>query len=134
VETTTREYLLAILADESFPVPKPGEPGFEENLAGWAAYNRMLIETGHWISGASLMPSSATTTVTLGGPKPAITDGPFAETKEQFAGFYIVSARDLDEALDLAAKLPIPRGIVEVRPVALRPDENGVPVPRGVPS
>jgi hypothetical protein len=124
------EYMLLIIADESFPVPKPGEPGFEQNLAAWAGYNRMLIEEGHWLSGASLMPSSVTTTVKLGGPAPAIVDGPYFETKEQFAGYYLINARDLDEALDLAGKLPIPGGVVEVRPLALRPDADGQPVVR----
>lgn len=118
------EYMLLITADESLPVPGPGNPGFEEMMAGWADYTRMLMEGGHWLSGASLQPSATATTVRLAadGAAPTIVDGPYVETKEQLAGYYVVTARDLDEALDLAGRMPIPGAVVEVRPVAVRPD------------
>lgn len=117
------EYMLLIVGNEDYPAPQPGEPGFEELMAQWGEYTRMLMEGGHWLSGASLVPSTATTTVKLGAPSgPAIVDGPYFETKEQIAGYYVITARDLDEALELAGKIPIPGGAVEVRPISVRPD------------
>lgn len=118
------EYMLLIVADESYPAPMPGEPGFEQSMEEWGGYTRMLMEGGHWLSGASLVPSGSTTTVRLGGDKPTIVDGPYFETKEQIAGYYLVTAADLDEALDLASKIPIPGGVIEVRPISVRPDSD----------
>lgn len=118
------EYMLVIIADETYRAPQPGEPGFEESMAAWADYTRMLMDGGHWLSGASLVPSEATTQVRLGGPAPAIVDGPYFETKEQVAGFYVVTAADLDEAIVLAGRLPIPGGVIEVRPISVRPDST----------
>jgi|SRR6478752_382530 len=112
------EYMFLINVDETQGPPgDPSSEGFEELMAGWFAYNQMLIDGGHWVSGASLQPSSTATVVHNG----AVTDGPYVETKEQIGGFYVVKAKDLDEALELAAKLPAP-GAVEVRPVMFRPD------------
>ncbi len=77
-----------------------------------------LIESGHFIAGHALQPVSTATTLRLRSGKVAITDGPFAETKEQLAGFYLLEARDLNEALTKAAKIPPARiGSIEVRPV-----------------
>lgn len=117
------EYMIIINSDETVARPGPGEPGFDEMMADWFAYNQRLIDGGHWIAGANLQPTSTATTVRREyGAAPAITDGPYIETKEQFSGFYLVSAADLDEALELAKAIPIPVGAVEVRPVAFRPD------------
>jgi hypothetical protein len=67
---------------------------------------------------APLQATSTATTVRLQGGKPLVTDGPFAETKEQLAGFYLVDAKDLNEAIQLASKIPPARvGSIEVRPV-----------------
>ncbi len=123
------EYMLLITIDESQVRPGPGEPGFDELMMDFGAYNKMLMDGGHWINGGSLQPSTTTTTVRLAadGSAPAIVDGPFLETKEQLGGFYTITARDLDEALELAAKIPMPGGVVEVRPLALRPDAGGQP-------
>jgi len=124
------EYMLLITVDESYAAPAPGDPGFDEMMAPFAAYNRMLMDGGHWLSGGSLQPSSTATTVRLAvdGSAPTIVDGPFLETKEQLGGFYTIVARDLDEALELASKIPIPGGVVEVRPLAVRPDAEGKPL------
>jgi hypothetical protein len=118
------EYMILIHSDESaFEAPSPGTPEFEQMMAGWMTYNQKLIDGGHWISGASLQSTVTATTVrkTFGG-KPTTSDGPFAETKEQLGGYYLINAKDLDEALALAAEIPIPVGSLEVRPVAFRPD------------
>lgn len=124
------EYMLIIGVDESTPVPAPGDPGFDDMMGAWAAYTRSLFERGVFVSGGSLQPSATATTLRREyAQAPAIIDGPFAETKEQLAGFFVVRASDLDEALALAADVPIPAGSVEVRPLMMRPDETGAPRP-----
>ena len=74
------------------------------------------------LAGEGLKPSSAGKRVSFTGVgKPAITDGPFAETKEQLGGFYMVEAKDLDEAIAIAARIPSARaGSIEVRPIVER--------------
>ena len=117
------EYMILIHSDENAPRPVPGTPEFGEYMGTWLAFNQRLIDGGHWISGATLQPTTTSTTIqrTFGGAD-TLVDGPFAETKEQLGGYYVISATDLDEALALAAGVPIPAGSVEVRPVAFRPD------------
>ncbi len=77
-----------------------------------------LAASGHLIAGQALESVQTATTVRVRGGKATITDGPFAETKEQLAGFYMIEANDLDEALGIARKIPPARvGSIEVRPV-----------------
>ena len=91
----------------------------------WAALNRECIncsdgmrESGHWLAGHPLESVQTATTLRVRNGKLSMTDGPFAETKEQLAGFYLIEARDLNEALQVASKIPPARyGSVEVRPV-----------------
>jgi hypothetical protein len=117
------EYMILIHADESVYSPAPGDYGFDATFAAFMAYNQLLIEGGHWVNGASLRPTATATIVRkTPGAEPEIVDGPFAETKEQLGGYYLISAKDLDEAIDLAKKIPIEAGSVEVRPVAFRSD------------
>lgn len=119
------EYMISIHADETLPVPSPGTPEFAEMMGQWAAYNQRLIDNGHWIAGANLQSVATASTVRKAfGAEPTVLDGPFAETKEQLGGFYLVRAADLDEALALAAAIPIPAASIEVRPVAFRPDAS----------
>ena len=117
------DYMILINSDENFDAPAPGTPEFDEMMGGWFAYNQRLIDGGHWIAGASLQPTATATTVhkSFTGA-PTVTDGPYAETKEQLGGFYLISATDLDQAIELATAIPIPVGSFEVRPVAFRPD------------
>lgn len=118
------EYMILAMSDPSANADlQPGTPEFGAFMGRWMAYNQMLIDGGHWVSGASLAgPDSATTLTKSGGNRTATTDGPFAETKEQLGGYYLVSATDLDQALELAAAVPIDDGHIEVRPVDFRPD------------
>jgi len=77
-----------------------------------------LRATGHAIAAEALQPVHTATTVRVRNGKLSMTDGPFAETKEQLAGFYLIDARDLNEAIQIAAKIPPARvGSIEVRPV-----------------
>ena len=82
------------------------------------AYDGTLRESGHFLAAQALQPVSAAKMVRSRKGKLSVTDGPFAETKEQVGGFILIEAKDLDEAIQLAAKIPVIRfGAVEVRPV-----------------
>lgn len=82
------------------------------------AYDAAIRESGHCISSEALQSVQTATTVRVRGGKVSVTDGPFAETKEQLAGFYLVEAKDLNEAIQLAARIPPARaGSIEVRPI-----------------
>ena len=77
-----------------------------------------LHENQQYLDAAPLQPTSATISVTVRDGKRLVTDGPFAETREQIGGYFLVDAKDLDEAIDIAARVPGARiGTVEVRPV-----------------
>jgi hypothetical protein len=77
-----------------------------------------LRDRGLLVAAEALQPVESATTVRVRGGRATITDGPFAETKEQLAGFYLIDAQNLDEALDVATKIPPAReGSIEVRPV-----------------
>ncbi|MBB3139904.1 YciI family protein [Halomonas organivorans] len=87
-----------------------------------------LTEQGHFITGRALQPVESATSVRRRDGETLVSDGPFAETKEQLAGFYLLEARDLNEALRLAGGIPPARlGTIEVRPVRELPpkDETG---------
>lgn len=82
------------------------------------AYDERIRASGHCIASEALQSVQTATTVRVRDGKTSVTDGPFAETKEQLAGFYMIEARDLDEAIRLAAEIPPARvGSIEVRPV-----------------
>jgi hypothetical protein len=82
------------------------------------AYDEMLRKSGHYIASDALQPVHAATTLRVQKGKVSTTDGPFAETKEQLGGYYIVEAENLDEAVAIAARIPGARtGSIEVRPV-----------------
>jgi hypothetical protein len=86
----------------------------EESLA----YDDALRRSGHFIAAHALQPVEAATTVRVRNGKLFTTDGPFAETKEQLGGFILIEARDLNEAMQVAAKIPMARrGSIEVRPI-----------------
>jgi hypothetical protein len=115
------EYMILIHSDET-QVPVPGTPACEQMTGAWMAYNqpdrRRPLDLGR-----QLAPTGTATTVrTSMGVAPALTDGPYAESKEQLGGFYLITATDLDQALELASAIPVPVASIEVRPVAFRPD------------
>lgn len=81
-------------------------------------YDAMIRDSGHCIASEALQSVTTATTVRVRNGQIAITDGPFAETKEQLSGFYLIDAKDLDEAIRIAAKIPPATvGSIEVRPV-----------------
>jgi len=82
------------------------------------AYDTAIRKSGHCIASEALESVQTATTVRVRNGKMVVTDGPFAETKEQLAGFYMIEARDLNEAIQLASKIPPARvGSIEVRPI-----------------
>jgi hypothetical protein len=116
------EYMILIGEDERRDTPAPGTPDFDLYMGDWTAYNQKLIDGGHWLGGGRLQPTETATTIRRSAGVDTVVDGPYAETKEQFGGYYIITAADLDEALGLAASMPIDNASLEVRPIAFRPD------------
>jgi hypothetical protein len=109
-------YLLLIYTPESDVQPPADEAAAE--FAAYEAFGREVAERGAFVAGEALHPTSSATTVRVRDDEILATDGPFAETKEALGGFYLVEARDLDEAIELAARIPgAKRGSVEVRPI-----------------
>jgi len=93
--------------------------GEYEALAGEAlAYDEVLRKSGHFVVAQALQPVQTATTLRTRNGKLSMTDGPFAETKEQLGGFILIEARDLNDAIQVAAKIPPGRlGSIEVRPI-----------------
>ncbi|MCW8126168.1 YciI family protein [Microbulbifer halophilus] len=111
---TTMKYLCLVYSDEDRLHSQPDSPGDSE----CQAYAESVAGSGRMLAAEALQPVDTATTVRMRGGEMTITDGPFAETKEQLAGFYLVDAHNLDEALEIAADIPAARvGSVEVRPV-----------------
>jgi hypothetical protein len=82
------------------------------------AFTEAIRKSGHYVAGEALQPVNSATTVRVRGGKVSTTDGPFAETKEQLGGFYMIEARDLNDAIQVASRIPSARnGSVEVRPI-----------------
>ncbi len=116
------EYALLIYVDENAPTTPEQD---RQTSQAYIAYTQMLLEHGVMRGGSALQSSSTATVVRqpAGGAERLVTDGPFAETKEQLGGFYIIDCPDLDKALEYARQLPIYAGqAVEVRPVRPTPD------------
>ncbi|MCB9495341.1 MAG: YciI family protein [Fibrobacteria bacterium] len=87
-------------------------------ILDYEAFARGIVQTGQYVAGEALQPTSTATTVRVRDGKTTVTDGPFAETKEQLGGFYMVEAADLNDAIQIASRIPGARfGSVEVRPV-----------------
>ena len=90
-------------------------------MGEYRQFSQELAATGKMVTGAQLQPVSAATSVRVRNGKRLLTDGPFAETREQLGGYYLVEAKDLDEAIGLAARIPSARvGTIEVRPLVER--------------
>ena len=110
-------YLLAIYGDESQRDAMTPEDGVAM-MEAYNAYTQEVERAGVMLGGDGLQASSTATTVRVRDNERLITDGPFAETREQLAGFYLLECKDLDEAIEWAAKIPgAQSGTIEVRPV-----------------
>jgi hypothetical protein len=111
------QYLLLIYGNEEHfgKLTKAEQDGV---LQEYGKFTKSIAQSGHYRGGNELAQISTATTVRVRDKKKLVTDGPFAETKEQLGGYYLVEAKDLDEALGLAARIPSARwGSIEVRPI-----------------
>jgi hypothetical protein len=85
----------------------------------YGRFTQEIIASGHYVGGSELHPVSTATSVRVRDGKQLTVDGPFAETKEQLGGYYLIEAKNLDEAIEIAARIPSARvGTVEVRPLS----------------
>jgi hypothetical protein len=113
-------YLCLIYDDEKTFANMPKQE-LDAFMAEYRAFTESIRKSGHWVAGHQLQPVSTATTVRRRNGSLSTTDGPFAETKEQLGGFYLIDARDLSEALQIASRIPSTRtGSVEVRPLVTR--------------
>jgi hypothetical protein len=95
------------------------EDDAERHFEEYREFTESIRASGHYVAGNRLTPAATAVTVRVRNGKVSTTDGPFAETKEQFGGYYVIEAHDLDEAVGIAARIPgARRGCVEVRPIA----------------
>jgi hypothetical protein len=116
------QYLLLIYQQEGSAASAASDTEMASELAGYGAFTRESRERGQFIAGEALEPTSVATSVRIRDGHVVVTDGPFAETKEALGGFYLLECRDLDEAIEMAAKIPAAkRGTIEVRPVWVLP-------------
>lgn len=110
------KYALFIYEDESFYGPNKAGPKIQEIVGKHMAYSREL--GGKHVGGAGLKGTATATTVRTSGGKKTVHDGPFAEAKEQLGGFYLIEAADIDEAIEIAKKVPVLLdGAIEIRPI-----------------
>jgi hypothetical protein len=117
------QYLLLIYTDES-KLNAATQADKNAMFQEYGAFTASIIKSGNMRAGDALQPSSTATTVRVRDGKTLTTDGPFAETREQLGGYYLVEAQDLDEALKLGARVPGARyGSIEVRPVMQLPPD-----------
>jgi hypothetical protein len=119
------KYLVLIYGDEK-AASKMTEADMQKEMAAYGEYTAKLAAAKATSGGAALHPTHTATTVRVRGGKIATSDGPFAETKEQLGGYYIVDAANLDEAVKWAAQCPGAKaGCCEVRPIVIISDAAG---------
>ena len=115
-------YMLLIYGDES-GWGNLSEADQQTEMAKWYAYTEEMQKAGVSTQGDALQPTATATSVRSKNGEPIVTDGPFAETKEQLGGYYLLDVADLDEAIKWAGKCPAaPTGTVELRPIQEFPD------------
>ena len=110
-------YLCLIYDDESKWGTMPKEQA-DAMMGEYFAFTEGVKASGHYIGGEALQPTQTATTVRVRNGKISTTDGPFAETKEALGGYYLINAKDLNDAIQVAAKIPSARiGTIEIRPI-----------------
>lgn len=113
------QYLLMIYRSEAgLGQMSPDER--QKMSADYGAFTQSIVQSGHFKAGDGLQPSTTATTVRVRDGKIMTTDGPFAETREQLGGYYLIEAKDLDTAIGIAARIPgALTGSIEIRPVMI---------------
>lgn len=115
------QYLMLIYEDEALAEARD-EAAMGELVGAYREFTEAVQKTGHMLGGDALQPIATATSVRVRDGKTLLTDGPFAETKEQLGGYYLIEAADLDEATAIAARIPTAAtGTIEVRPVMTWP-------------
>jgi hypothetical protein len=116
------QYLLMIYGNEAV---RPNPADLEAMSNDYAIFTRQIVQSGNFKGGERLHPTTSATTVRVRDGKPVMTDGPFAETREQLAGYYVIEAANLDAATAIAARIPgALTGSIEVRPIVQMQQEE----------
>ena len=119
------KFLCMICAEKVMEQMAPAEA--EKHFEEYVKFTDWVKASGHFVGANRLTPASAATTVRVRNGKVSVTDGPFAETKEQIGGYYLIEAKNLDEAIHVASKIPgAQRGCVELRPIADDPQTRAL--------
>ena len=114
MEAETMKYMLLVYLDEQVL----SETEREDCYVKSAQLTQDLNASGHYLGAGPLHPTSTATSVRVREGQRFVTDGPFAETREQLGGYYLIEARDLDEAIGIAERIPVARvGTIEIRPL-----------------
>ena len=109
---------LCLIYDDEKKVATMSQGESDKFMGEYFAFTDDIKKSGHMIHGEALQPVQTATTVRVRNGKVSTTDGPFAETKEQLGGFYLIDAKDLNEAIQVASRIPSARiGSIEVRPI-----------------
>jgi hypothetical protein len=109
---------LCLIYDDETKVGSMPQDSADAFMQEYFSFSDAIRRSGHYLGGNALQPVSTATTVRVRNGRTSTTDGPFAETKEQLGGFYLIEARDLNDAIQVAARIPSARlGSVEVRPI-----------------
>jgi hypothetical protein len=112
-------YLLLIYQNEAERAAR-SEAEFAALVGEYRAFTQSIIQTGNFKAGDALQPTSTATTVRVRDGKTLTVDGPFAETREHLGGYYLIEAKDLDQAIAIAARVPSAKfGSIEIRPIAV---------------
>lgn len=111
------QYLCLIYDDETGGTRMSREEG-QALMGEYSAFTENIRKSGHYVGGNPLQPTKTASTVRVRQGKVSTTDGPFAETKEQLGGYYLIEAKDLNDAIQVASRIPAARsGSIEVRPI-----------------
>jgi hypothetical protein len=117
IKESWMKYLCLVYYDES-KIDRLSQDEWDTLNGECMAFGAEIVDSGHRLAGDALEPTHTATTVRVRDGRVSTTDGPFAETKEQLAGFYALEAKDLDEAIRVASRIPPARfGSIEIRPV-----------------
>ena len=117
-------YLCLIYDNEKTWANMPKEQA-DAMFGEYFSFTEGIKQTGHYVGGEALQPIQTATTVRVRNGKVSTTDGPFAETKEQLGGYYLIDAKDLNDAIQVASKIPSARvGSVEIRPIQVFDERN----------
>jgi hypothetical protein len=118
------KYVCLVYYEEKEVYENTSSEAWKSLVGECLAYGDIVRASGHYVGGEALLPVATASTVRVRNGKVTVTDGPFAETKEQLAGFYLIDAADLNEAIHVASRIPPARlGSIEIRPVRELPKE-----------